>query len=116
MKMHSEAKAAFGNSCGFTDLFFGINRERLGADCSSTGAAARVGRMHESMHGRHAGSLLAQPVVAPGPTQPTQQQQSGLLFDGGRLLGAKRRVCSILAGSGPLQRARSKGLHPFDTV
>lgn len=32
-------------------------------------------------------AVLAQLVVAPGPTQPTQQQQSGLLPDGGRLLG-----------------------------
>jgi hypothetical protein len=59
MKMHSEAKAAFASSCGLTNLFFGINRERLGADCTSTGAAAGVGRMHESMHGRHAGSARA---------------------------------------------------------
>ena len=32
-------------------------------------------------------AVLAQLIVAPGPTQPTQQQQPGLLPDGGRLLG-----------------------------
>ena len=32
-------------------------------------------------------AVLAQLVVAPGPTQPTQQQQPGLLPGGGRLLG-----------------------------
>ena len=71
MKMHSEAKAAFASSCGLTNLFFGINRERLGADCTSTGAAARIGRMHESMHGRHAGSARAACSCARAdPTDP----------------------------------------------
>ena len=84
-KMHSEAKAAFTSSCCLTNIFFGINGERLGADC--TGAAARIGDacMKACMAGMPA--VLAQLVVAPGPTQPTQQQQPGLIPDGGRLLG-----------------------------
>ena len=51
--MHSEAKAFF-DANDHTDIFYDIFGEVLAA--VRNGAAARLGRMHASMHGRHAGS------------------------------------------------------------
>jgi hypothetical protein len=51
--MHSEAKAFF-DANDPTDIFYDIFGELLAA--VRNGAAARLGRMHASMHGRHAGS------------------------------------------------------------
>ena len=51
--MHSEAKAFF-DANDPTDIFYDIFGELLAA--VRNGAAARLARMHASVHGRHAGS------------------------------------------------------------
>ena len=87
-KMHSEAKAAFASMLLLSYQYIRWHQSRtprcrlhqypvqpLGSDACRKACMAGMP------------AVLAQLVVAPGPTQPTQQQQPGLLPDGGRLLG-----------------------------
>lgn len=67
MILHSEGRAAFGTSCGLTSVFFGINREIIGADCTCTGAAAWIGRMCLQVCMKGTPAALAQSMVARMP-------------------------------------------------
>ena len=88
--LHSETQA-FWDASDRANVFIGIfTRERAVAARTGPRTAARIGRLRATcVQACMAGmpTMLAQPVVAPRPTQPTQQQQFGLLPDGGRLLG-----------------------------
>ena len=77
------------------DVFYGISRELIDADYTGTGAAAWVGRMHESMHGRHAGSasaacgcIRAKPIdpAAAHRSPPRQRPPPGPLIPRSHLL------------------------------